>query len=228
MAEHDKHEHDKHEHNAQHGGQHREHAGQQQTQHDPAHPTQHSGQHQTQHDQARPTQHRSERDPNVSNVSSAEGRAVATHQGVQPTAPAEPEPTKAFAGKDELSVTSRNMMGSPYPVLPIEEVNFKERAEEAAKRTVSTIPLMMDDADALIVGREIESRYLPPPPPPTLAEQLDMMRPNKDEKPVAPPPQPAAHATQPAPSPTYEPGHEPHTGQQPEQHRDHPTPGHHA
>jgi hypothetical protein len=172
--------------------------------HDTQHNAQHGGQHQAQH---QPAHSGTTHDPN----------APTTHQGVQPTAPAKPEPTKAFAGKDELSVTSRNMMGSPYPVLPIEDVNWKEQAEEAAKRTVSTIPLMMDDADALIVGREVESRYLPPPPPPTLAEQLEMMKPNKDQKPVAPPPQPASAAPR-----TYEPGHEPHTGQQPEQHRTRP------
>lgn len=85
--------------------------------------------------------------------------------------------TKPMAGDGEPSVTATNMSGSPVGVVPSEPVDYAAKATEAAKGIQSPDKaVMMSDADALKVGRDIEARYVPPAPGPSVLEQLAAMK----------------------------------------------------
>ena len=83
--------------------------------------------------------------------------------GTAPAAPAAPEPTKPMAGDGEVSVSSNNMSGSPGAKMPGDEpAEPSETLDALAKTVQSTLPLGMSDGDATKLGRDVESRYLPP------------------------------------------------------------------
>lgn len=103
-------------------------------------------------------------------------------------APTPPAPAAPMAGDGEQSVTGTNMKGSPVGVMPSAEVDYAKAASDAQEAMKSPVPLMMSDADATKVGREVESRYLPPPPVPTVLELIEKAK----EAAAAPPPPPSA------------------------------------
>jgi hypothetical protein len=82
--------------------------------------------------------------------------------------------TKAMADTGEASLTGINMgiHDTAAPKLAGDPVDHKAMAEELAKTVASTVPVLMSDEDAAALGREVESRYVPPPPAPTVLEQI--------------------------------------------------------
>jgi hypothetical protein len=97
-------------------------------------------------------------------------------------------PTKPIAAEGEGSMTGVSMglySAGAVPKVEGEPVDYAANAEAAAAYIVSPMPVMMSDADALIVGRSVEARYIPPPPPPSVIEQLTAMA----APPDAPPPE---------------------------------------
>lgn len=96
------------------------------------------------------------------------------------------ETTVPMAGAGEASVSRNNMKGSPAGTIPTAPVDYEKLITDLAKKVKSDIPLGMAAADATLLGREIEQRYLPPEPAPSVLEQLEAM---KNPPPAEPPPE---------------------------------------